>query len=151
MDSGLARHRVSMGGAGSDGVLGTAIFRFWAPNCSHVPSRPRQMDSGLARHRVSMGGAGSGGMLRTTIFHFPAFPVRATNCHCLKPLNLLPGKHKGLGTRSSVNGFGPCPASGLHGRGRLGRHARHRDLPFLGFDGWPGWEQEGPEMEGHSP
>ena len=41
MDSGLARHRVSMGMAGSDGMLGTAIFRFWPPNCSHVPSRPR--------------------------------------------------------------------------------------------------------------
>ena len=38
----------------------------------------------------------------------------------------------GAGTNSSVNGFGPCPASGFHGRGQLGRHARHRDLPFRG-------------------
>ena len=31
MDSGLVRHRVFMGGASSDGMLGTAIFRFGAP------------------------------------------------------------------------------------------------------------------------
>ena len=85
MDSGLARHRVSMGMAGSDGMLGTAIFRFWAPNCSHVPSRPPQMDSGLARHRVSMGGAGSDGMLR----------------HCDLPFSRPPRSRSGLPTANA--------------------------------------------------